>query len=74
VTEDERNQDLLEYMWEGISRVEEYRREEDGPMVQDAVLRRLETLADAAGQLSDFSQAPGWPEGLTYEYLTSTKV
>jgi uncharacterized protein with HEPN domain len=52
VTGDERDRDLLDYMWESIGRVEEYRRQGSGPMVEDAVLRRLETLADAAGQLS----------------------
>jgi uncharacterized protein with HEPN domain len=49
----DRDGDLLEYIWESMQRVEQYRREGSGPMAQDAVLRRLETLADAAGQLSE---------------------
>ena len=51
--QDERDRDLLDYMWESINRVEQYRSEGSGPMAEDAVLRRLETLADAAGKLSE---------------------
>ena len=52
MNEDERDHDLLDYMWESIGRVEEYRLEM-GPMAEDAILRRLETLADASGKLSE---------------------
>jgi uncharacterized protein with HEPN domain len=48
----------LEYIQESIARVEQYARRGEtvfntDPMVQDAVLRRMETLADAAAHLSD---------------------
>ena len=54
----ERDRELLAYIQESISRVEEYARGGpqvflQEPMVQDAVLRRMETLADAASRLSD---------------------
>jgi len=57
VTAAERDEDLLRYISDSISLIAQYTgggkaaflRE---PMVQDAVLRRLETLADAARQLS----------------------
>ena len=52
MNEDDRDHDLLDYILESIDRVEEYRRQ-PGPMAEDAILRRLETLADAASQLSD---------------------
>lgn len=53
----ERDGDLLRYIQESIARIERYTyggREAffAEPMVQDAVLRRLETLADAASHLS----------------------
>jgi uncharacterized protein with HEPN domain len=53
----------LPYIAESIERIETYlpdpepavnqARFHDDPLVQDAVLRRMETLADAAGHLSD---------------------
>jgi uncharacterized protein with HEPN domain len=58
----EREQDRLRYVRSSIALVEQYTsggrdaflRE---PMVQDAVLRRLETLADATGKLSEALKA-----------------
>ncbi len=57
MTDAERDEDLLRYISDSITLIAQYtgggeeafRRE---PMIQDAVLRRLETLADAARQLS----------------------
>jgi uncharacterized protein with HEPN domain len=53
----------LPYIAESIERIEQYlpdadpnanrSRFQEDPLVQDAVLRRMETLADAAGHLSD---------------------
>jgi uncharacterized protein with HEPN domain len=58
VTGSGRDRRYLTYVLESIVLVEHYTR--DGreaflsdPMVQDAVLRRLETLAEATGRLSD---------------------
>jgi len=58
VTEDEREQERLRYIRESIVRIGEYTKGgretfDRDPMVQDAVLRRLETLADAAHRLSE---------------------
>lgn len=58
MTADERNEALLRYIQESIARIEQYTQGgRDAfltqPMVQDAALRRLETLADAASRLSD---------------------
>ena len=52
MTEDERERERLSYIRESIARIGEYTRGgreafDREPMVQDAVLRRLETLADA---------------------------
>jgi uncharacterized protein with HEPN domain len=62
VTATERDRELLRYVQECIARIEQYTR--DGrrvflsePVLQDAVLRRLETLADAASSLSDVLKA-----------------
>jgi len=57
LTDAERDEDLLRYISDSITLIAQYtgggeeafRRE---PMIQDAVLRRLETLTDAARQLS----------------------
>ena len=66
--ETERDHELLKYILESISRIEQYTRggretflRED--IVQDAVLRRLETLADAASHLSPIikTQHPSIP-------------
>lgn len=58
MTDEEREQERLRYIQESVRRVEQYT--EGGreaffrePIVQDAVLRRLETLADATGKLSE---------------------
>lgn len=55
---EEREQARVRYIQESISRIEQYTRGgREGffrePIVQDAVLRRLETLADATDKLSD---------------------
>jgi uncharacterized protein with HEPN domain len=52
VNETERDRDLLDHISESIDRIEEYRKH-SGPMAEDAMLRRLETLADASGRLSE---------------------
>jgi uncharacterized protein with HEPN domain len=57
VTDRARDEDLLRYIAESILLIEQYTAGgEDAflrePIVQDAVLRRLETLADAARHLS----------------------
>ncbi len=52
MNETERDRDLLDYILESIDRIEEYRGH-SWPMAEDAVLRRLETLADASGRLSE---------------------
>lgn len=54
----ERDPALLDYIQESIARVEQYSRAGHAaflhePIVQDAILRRLETLSDAASRLSD---------------------
>lgn len=54
----EREQLRLLYIWESLLRIDEYTRGDksaflERPIVQDAVLRRLETLADATHKLSD---------------------
>lgn len=56
--DDARDNSLLEYIRESIDRIDEYTagghaRPLPGTMAEDAVLRRLETLADAAAQLSE---------------------
>lgn len=64
----ERDQDLLIYIQESMARIEKYTLGgrvsflSEG-IVQDAVLRRMETLADAASHLSDELKArhPGIP-------------
>ena len=53
-----RDYDLLAYIQESIARIDQYQsggKEAflDQPIVQDAILRRLETLANAASHLSD---------------------
>jgi len=53
----ERDQDLLRYIQESSGRIEQYTSGGRAAflsdrMVQDAVLRRLETLAEAANRLS----------------------
>jgi len=58
VTEEERERERLRYIQESITRVEQYTQGGEEaffgePIIQDAVLRRLETLADATGKLSD---------------------
>jgi uncharacterized protein with HEPN domain len=58
VTHGERDQELLAYIAESIALITQYTAGGAGAflresIVQDAVLRRLETLADAARQLSD---------------------
>jgi uncharacterized protein with HEPN domain len=62
LTEEDRQRERLRYILESIARIEEYTaggyeafRTE--PIVQDAVLRRLETLADATSKLSDTLKA-----------------
>jgi uncharacterized protein with HEPN domain len=52
-----RDENLLRYISESITRVEQYTQNGQeaflaGPVFQDAVVRRLETPADAAGRLS----------------------
>jgi uncharacterized protein with HEPN domain len=52
-----RDEDLLRYISESIARVEQYTQGgQEGflarPVYQDAVVRRLETLADATGRLT----------------------
>jgi uncharacterized protein with HEPN domain len=70
-TAEEREQERLRYVDLSIRRIEQYTggsqeaflRE---PMIQDAVLRRLETLADATSKLSDTLKARHpeipWPQ------------
>jgi uncharacterized protein with HEPN domain len=65
---DERDCALLAHVRESLDRIDEYTgrgqtRPLPGTMAEDAVLRRLETLADAAGQLSEAltSRHPGIP-------------
>lgn len=53
----DREQELLRYIAQSMGRIEQYTRNgRDSflaePVLQDAVVRRLETLADAAGRLS----------------------
>jgi len=62
VTNGPREQARLRYIRQSIARIEEYTRGGRQaflrePIVQDAVLRRLETLADAVGKLSDAVKA-----------------
>ncbi len=58
MTEAERERQRLQYISDSIAKIEQYTqggKEEflRDSMVQDAVLRRLETLADAASKLSE---------------------
>lgn len=58
MTDAERERERLRYILESIARIEEYTRGGRDtffgvPLIQDAVLRRLETLADATHKLSD---------------------
>lgn len=58
MTPDERDPTLLEYIQESINLIAQYTggdraRFPGDRMVQDAVLRRLETLAEAASRLSE---------------------
>ena len=71
----EREQLRLLYIWESLLRIERYtggRKETfvHEPIVQDAVLRRLETLADAAHKLSDVLKArhPDIPWPAVYRF------
>ncbi len=90
-TEDEREQERLRYIDLSIRRIEEYTggKQEaflSEAMIQDAVLRRLETLADATGKLSDVLKARHpeipWPQvygfrniaAHAYEYLDLSRV
>ena len=62
MSEDERERVRLRYIFDSIVRIEQYTRGNPNafliePMVQDAVLRRLETLAEATGKLSDALKA-----------------
>jgi uncharacterized protein with HEPN domain len=62
VKPEERDQGLLLYIQESIERVERYSAHGEDAflsegMVQDATLRRLETLGDAANRLSDSLKA-----------------
>jgi uncharacterized protein with HEPN domain len=72
---EEREKQRLQYIRQSIQRVEEYIR--DGretflrePLIQDAVLRRLETLADASNLLSDTLKArhPSVPRRQIYGF------
>ncbi len=49
--DEERDRDLLDYIVECIDRVQEYSGADLTPMAEDAILRRLETLAGAASRL-----------------------
>jgi uncharacterized protein with HEPN domain len=58
LTDEDRERERLRYILESIQRIEEYTAGGEEaflaqPIVQDAVLRRLETLADASGKLSE---------------------
>ncbi len=62
MTRDPRERGRLQYIRQSIARIEQYTRGGREaflrePIVQDAVLRRLETLADAIGKLSDSLKA-----------------
>jgi uncharacterized protein with HEPN domain len=62
VTRDPRERARLRYIRQSIARIEQYTRGGREAflaeaIVQDAVLRRLETLADAIGRLSDTLKA-----------------
>lgn len=57
MSNNERDEDLLRYISESIARVEQYTQSGREaflakPVYQDAVVRRLETLADAAGRFT----------------------
>lgn len=59
---DPREQARLRYIRQSITRIEQYTRGSreafhSEPIVQDAVLRRIETLADAVNRLSDTLKA-----------------
>ena len=58
MNEHDREQERLRYIRDNIARIEQYTRGsrvvfQQEAVVQDAVLRRLETLADASSKLSD---------------------
>jgi uncharacterized protein with HEPN domain len=58
LTEEDRERERLRYILESIVRIEQYTAGGEEafltqPIIQDAVLRRLETLADATSKLSD---------------------
>ena len=62
MTEAEREQERLRYIRDSIALVEQYTRGghvafQHDTLVQDAVLRRLETLADASHRLTDTLKA-----------------
>jgi uncharacterized protein with HEPN domain len=62
VTRDPRQRGRLQYIRQSTARIEQYTRGGREaflrePIVQDAVLRRLEKLADAIGKLSDSLKA-----------------
>jgi uncharacterized protein with HEPN domain len=62
VTEEERERERLRYIAQSIARIEQYTLGSrdvflSEGIVQDAVLRRLETLADATSKLSDALKA-----------------
>lgn len=64
MTDAERERERLRYILESIVRIEEYTRGGretffNVPLIQDAVLRRLETLADATHKLSDPLKSDG---------------
>ena len=59
---DPRERARLQYIRQSITRIEQYTRGSreafhSEPIVQDAVLRRIETLADAVNRLSDTLKA-----------------
>src|SRR5205085_10830636 len=62
VNRSERDRELLAFIQECVDKIGEYtkgglQRPSSDSMAEDALLRRLETLADAAGQLSEVLMA-----------------
>ncbi len=75
MTEEERERERLAYILESIKRMEEYTVGGQSvflrqAIIQDAVLRRLETLADATNKLPDDLKAryPGIPWRRVYGF------